>query len=70
MVVAAVRSSGAALKSDELSTVPGGGDCRVIRRGALDFFGNGFNLEGAGLDGPYLYRSAGWILFVRRPADL
>jgi hypothetical protein len=58
------------LKSDELSTVPGGDDRRVIRRGALDFFGDGFNLEGAGLDGPQLDRSAAWIFFVRRPAYL
>ena len=70
VAVAAVRSSGTALESDEFSTVPGGDDHRVIRRGALDFFGNGFNLEGAGLDGPYLDRFAGWIFFVRRPADL
>ncbi|WP_245497375.1 MULTISPECIES: hypothetical protein [unclassified Mesorhizobium] len=70
VAVAAVRSSGPALESDEFSTVPGGDDHRVIRRGALDFFGNGFNLEGAGLDGPYLDRFAGRIFFVRRPTDL
>ncbi|WP_244555161.1 hypothetical protein [Mesorhizobium prunaredense] len=58
------------MKNDEFSTVPGGDDGRVIRRGALDFFGNGFNLEGAGLGGRCLDRSAGWIFFVRRPADL
>jgi hypothetical protein len=51
-VVSAVIKSGGGQEEDEFSTVPGGNDHRVIHRSALDFFEDGFDLDGAGLDAP------------------